>query len=65
MYQAERIGVRQIGRTPIATMIPGGIYSLNTIYNVFFAKPTLLQLKFILGLLLSSTCQPALVTQTA
>jgi hypothetical protein len=55
VYQMERIGVRQIGRTPIATMIPAGIYSLNTIYNIFFTKPTKLRLKFILGLLLSNT----------
>ena len=57
VYEAQRIGVRQIGRTPIATMIPAGIYSLNTIYNVFFTKPTDLYLKFILGLFLSSTCR--------
>ena len=57
VYEAERIGVRQIGRTPIATIIPAGIYSLNTIYNIFFTKPTDLQLKFILGLFLSSTCR--------
>ena len=57
VYEAERIGVRQIGRTPIATLIPAGIYSLNTIYNIFFTKPTDLQLKFILGLFLSSTCR--------
>ncbi len=57
VYEAERIGVRQIGRTPIATLIPAGIYSLNTIYNIFFIKQTDLHLKFILGLLLSSTCR--------
>jgi len=57
VYEAKRIGVRQIGRTPIATMIPAGIYALNTIYNIFFTKPTDLHLKFILGLFLSSTCR--------
>ena len=57
VYEAERIGVRQIGKTPIATIIPAGIYSLNTIYNIFFTKPTDLELKFILGLFLSSTCR--------
>ena len=36
-------------------MIPAGVYSLNTIYNIFFTKPTKLRLEFILGLLLSST----------
>jgi len=55
VYESERIGVRQIGRTPIGTMIPAGIYSLNTIYNIFFTKPTSLNLRFILGLMSSST----------
>lgn len=57
VYEAERVGVRQIGRTPIATIIPAGIYSLNTIYNIFFTKPTDLNLRFVLGLFLSSACR--------
>jgi hypothetical protein len=55
VYEQERIGVRQIGKTPISTMIPAGIYSLNTIYNIYFTKPTSLSLRFILGLMSSST----------
>jgi hypothetical protein len=55
VYELERIGVRQIGRTPIGTLVPAGIYSLNTIYNIFFTKPTRLSLRFILGLMSSST----------
>ena len=33
-------------------MIPAGIYSLDTIYNIFFIKPTNIRLEFIVGLLL-------------
>ena len=53
MYEQERIGVRQIGRRPIATLIPAGWYSLNTIYNIFFTKPVEYRLEYILGLLCS------------
>ncbi len=31
VYEQTRIGVRQIGEVPIATIVPAGIYSLNTI----------------------------------
>jgi hypothetical protein len=53
VYENARIGVRQIGRVPVATLLPGGVYSLNTIYNVFFTKPVKFDLRFILGLLCS------------
>jgi len=53
VYEQERIGVRQIGEAPIATLVPAGIYSLNTIYNIFFTKPAGYKLRFILGLILS------------
>jgi hypothetical protein len=36
-------------------MLPAGVYSLNTIYNIFLTKPTCLNLRFILGLMSSST----------
>lgn len=55
VYETERIGVRQIGKTPIGTIVPAGLYSLNTIYNIYFTKPTLLSLRFVLGLMASST----------
>ncbi len=55
VYENERIGVRQIGKTPIGTIIPAGIYSLNTIYNIYFIKPTRLSLRFVLALISSST----------
>ncbi len=53
VYLHERIGIRQIGCSPIATLLPGDIYTLNTIYNVFFIRPTQFNLKFILGLICS------------
>lgn len=53
VYEQPRIGVRQIGRTPIGTFLPAGLYTLNTIYNIFFTKPTGYDLKFILGILSS------------
>ncbi|MBN2130033.1 MAG: N-6 DNA methylase, partial [Sedimentisphaerales bacterium] len=53
VYEQERIGVRQIGRRPIATLLPAGWYSLNTIYNVYFTRNVEYCLKYILGLLCS------------
>jgi hypothetical protein len=55
VYAQARIGVRQIGKTPIATFIPPHLYTLNTIYNVFFTKPTDYSLHFVLGII-SSKC---------
>ncbi len=53
VYENERIGVRQIGKRPIATLLPAGLYSLNTIYNIYFVKPTNLDLRYLLALLSS------------
>ena len=53
VYEQPRIGVRQIGRTPVATFLPAGLYTLNTIYNIFFTKPTNYDLKFVLGIVCS------------
>jgi len=53
VYEKERIGVRQIGESPIATIIPAGIYTLNTVYNIFFTKEVSYKLPFILGILSS------------
>lgn len=55
VYARERIGIRQIGKTPIGTILPGRLYSLNTIYNVYFTKPTRFALRFVLGILSSTT----------
>ena len=53
VYEQPRVGVRQIGRTPIATFLPAGLYTLNTVYNIFITKPTAYDLKFILGIVCS------------
>ncbi len=53
VYEQLRIGVRQIGEIPIATMLPAGLYTLNTIYNIFFTKKTDYDLHFVLGLICS------------
>jgi len=53
VYLQPRIGVRQIGRTPIATFLPARLYTLNTIYNIFFVKPTGYDLHFVLGIVCS------------
>ena len=53
VYEQDRIGVRQIGEVPIATLIPAGLYTLNTVYNIFFTSPTHYSLRFILGLICS------------
>ena len=53
VYEQDRIGVRQIGRRPIATILPRGWYSLNTIYNIFFTHVVHYDLRYVLGLLSS------------
>ena len=53
VYEQPRVGVRQIGRTPVATYLPSGLYTLNTIYNIFITKPTSYELKFLLGIICS------------
>ena len=55
VYNTERICTRQIGETPIATIVPAGIYTLNTVYNLYFDKTTKYSIKYILGIMLS-TC---------
>jgi hypothetical protein len=55
VYEQQRIGVRQIGQTPIATLLPAGLFTLNTIYNIYFTKPTAYDLKFVLGIMNSKT----------
>ena len=54
LFMIPCIGVRQIGRRPIATMLPGGWYSLNTIYNIFFIRKVDYDLRYVLGLLSSN-----------
>lgn len=54
IYTQERICIRQIGATPIATLVPANIFALNTVYNVFQKKVNAENLKFILGIINSN-----------
>ncbi|MDR3108447.1 MAG: N-6 DNA methylase [Planctomycetaceae bacterium] len=51
IYRQDRIGIRQIGVLPIATLIPANIFTLNTIYNVFLKNEADINLKFLLGII--------------
>ena len=53
IYRQNRICIRQIGATPIATLVPANIFTLNTIYNVFLKENNLADLKFLLGVITS------------
>jgi SAM-dependent methyltransferase len=60
VHEQERIGVRQIGATPIAALIPADVWSLNTIYNVYLTKQARASgydSRYLLGVMLSSTVQ--------
>jgi type I restriction-modification system DNA methylase subunit len=57
VYCQERIGVRQIGKVPIATLLSDGIFTLNTIYNIFFTKKTEYKIRFVLGIISSRVNQ--------
>jgi hypothetical protein len=54
VYTQQRIGVRQIGEIPIATLLPADLYTLNTVYNIYFTRPTSYDLRFILGVIAST-----------
>ncbi len=53
VYEQERIGVRQIGMIPVACLLPAGLYTLNTIYNIYPTIETSYRLHYILGLICS------------
>lgn len=55
IYKQDRICIRQIGVFPIATFVPANIFTLNTIYNVFLKEKNSANLKFLLGIINSST----------
>jgi type I restriction-modification system DNA methylase subunit len=57
IYRQNRVCIRQIGAYPIATFVPAGIFTLNTIYNVYLKEKDAANLKFILGIINSSTIQ--------
>jgi predicted type IV restriction endonuclease len=54
VYARPRIGVRQIGEVPVATLLPPGLLTLNTIYNIYLTKEVPYDLRFVLGILLSA-----------
>ncbi len=57
VYERARIGVRQIGQTPICCFVPAGIYTLNTVYNIYFTGETPYNLNFVLGIIESELIQ--------
>jgi hypothetical protein len=54
-YQKQRILVRQIGKFPDGCFCQPGIYTLNTIYNLFLHEESQMSPKFLLSLINSST----------
>jgi adenine-specific DNA-methyltransferase len=53
VYKKERIVVRQIGNYPSGAIIKENIYTLNTIYNIFF-NDNRLSLRYILSIINST-----------
>ena len=54
IYRQDRICIRQIGLSPIATFVPANIFTLNTIYNVYLKENSGTNLKFLLGIINSN-----------
>ncbi|MBA7586037.1 hypothetical protein ES708_28033 [subsurface metagenome] len=57
VYRQTRIGIRQIGQVPIATIIPKDIFALNTMYNVYLKESTEYSLNFLLAIINSKLNQ--------
>jgi type I restriction-modification system DNA methylase subunit len=57
VYETDRIVVRQIGKTPVATLCAGGIYSLNTLYNIYPKQGVHADIEAILAVLNSKLLQ--------
>ena len=51
IHEQDRICIRQVGHYPIATIIPGGLYSMNSLYNVYLKTPEANDLYFVLGVI--------------
>jgi type I restriction-modification system DNA methylase subunit len=51
IHQQERICIRQVGHFPIATIIPAGLYAMNSLYNVYLRKQGAENLYFVLGII--------------
>ncbi len=54
IYRQDRICIRQIGASPIATFVPANIFTLNTIYNVYLKEKNIADIKFLLGIINSN-----------
>lgn len=55
VHAKDRIGVRQIGLKPIASLVPGGWVTLNTIYNVYVTDDeSLYDRRYLLAVMSSS-----------
>lgn len=50
VYHRERILVRQIGKFPEGTLCPSGVYTLNTIYNIYLLNDRI-SIKYLLALI--------------
>jgi hypothetical protein len=57
IYRQDRICIRQIGASPIATFVPANIFTLNTIYNVYLRERNSANLKFLLGIINSNVAK--------
>ncbi|QQR88196.1 MAG: N-6 DNA methylase [Flavobacteriales bacterium] len=51
IHHQERICIRQVGHYPIATVIPAGLYAMNSLYNVYLRNPGAEDLYFVLGII--------------
>ncbi len=51
VYRQDRICIRQIGASPIATLVPANIFTLNTVYNVYLKERETADINFILGVI--------------
>ena len=51
IHQQDRICIRQVGHFPIATIIPGGLFAMNSLYNVYLRTPKATDLHFVLGVM--------------
>ena len=51
IHEQDRICIRQVGHYPIATVVPGGLYSMNSLYNVYLKAPSANDLYFVLGIM--------------
>jgi hypothetical protein len=55
VYARRRIGIRQIGPTPVACILEPNILTLNTVYNFYLFDPEQSpSLEFLLGIILSN-----------